>query len=508
MSRGLLKYFSEFFEKSCGGRVQMATIQVRVETTRRYQRIENFGASGAWSIDPIGREWNDANKNAVADLLFSREKGIGLSLWRFNIGAGGALTDQLWDPWRGAEVFKASEKDDYDWSKHAGQQWFLRAARKRGVERFLACVYSPPVWMTKNGHAHCDKQSGSTNLKPGYEERFARFLADVLAHFAREGLRFHYISPVNEPNWEWEGGQEGCRYNNDDLKRVIHALHAEIRARRLGTEIVMPEAGELVALLDDEYYRRWARTEDPKAAYTHGNRSKGWGMYGQYIRELLGEADIRRKLTNRISAHSYWTDTGMRNLRDLRRTVRENIDRYAPGAQFWQTEYCVMEHHRDLGMDTALRVARVIHYDLTVANASAWHWWLALSPYDYKDGLIYTDYRRTGEQNVLPSKTLWTLGNFSRFIRPGASRVHVEPSEVEENLLISAYTQRISPQFVCVVVNLGAEQSALQLQSDRKMETLTPHITSSQHDLARQPAVPAGSEMVIPPRSVVTLTAG
>ncbi len=486
----------------------MATIQVRVETTRRYQRIENFGASGAWSIDPIGREWNDANKNAVADLLFSREKGIGLSLWRFNIGAGGALTDQLWDPWRGAEVFKASEKDDYDWSKHAGQQWFLRAARKRGVERFLACVYSPPVWMTKNGHAHCDKQSGSTNLKPGYEERFARFLADVLAHFAREGLRFHYISPVNEPNWEWEGGQEGCRYNNDDLKRVIHALHAEIRARRLGTEIVMPEAGELVALLDDEYYRRWARTEDPKAAYTHGNRSKGWGMYGQYIRELLGEADIRRKLTNRISAHSYWTDTGMRNLRDLRRTVRENIDRYAPGAQFWQTEYCVMEHHRDLGMDTALRVARVIHYDLTVANASAWHWWLALSPYDYKDGLIYTDYRRTGEQNVLPSKTLWTLGNFSRFIRPGASRVHVEPSEVEENLLISAYTQRISPQFVCVVVNLGAEQSALQLQTDRKMETLTPHITSSQHDLARQPAVPAGSEMVIPPRSVVTLTAG
>ncbi|MGQ9739320.1 MAG: glycoside hydrolase, partial [Armatimonadota bacterium] len=114
----------------------MLKATVRVATNLRYQRMENFGASGAWSIDPIGKEWSEENKNRLADLLFSREEGIGLSLWRFNIGAGGALTDQLWAPWRGAEVFKADERAEYDWSKHAGQQWFLRAAQKRGVERF------------------------------------------------------------------------------------------------------------------------------------------------------------------------------------------------------------------------------------------------------------------------------------------------------------------------------------------------------------------------------------
>jgi O-glycosyl hydrolase len=484
----------------------MPELVVHIDTARRYQRIENFGASGAWSLDPIGKEWTEANKNILADLLFSREKGIGLSLWRFNIGAGGALTDQLWDPWRGAEVFKASEDAEYDWSKHAGQQWFLRAAKKRGVERFLACVYSPPVWMTKNGHAHCDKQSGSTNLKPGYEPHFARFLADVLEHFAKEGLPFHYISPVNEPNWDWEGGQEGCRYNNEDLKRVIHALYDEVRSRRLATEIVVPEAGELVSLLDDQFYRRWARIEDARAAHTHGNRSKGWGMYGQYIRELLGDAEMRRKVGNRLCAHSYWTDSSLHLLRDLRRTVRENMDSYAPGAQYWQTEYCVMEHRRDLGMDTALRVARVIHYDLTAANASAWHWWLAVSPYDYKDGLIYTDYRQTGQQNILPSKTLWVLGNFSRFIRPGAVRVHAEPSEVEEHLLISAYTQNRSPRLVCVVVHRGEKEVTLRLDAGQRVEEWSLFITSTEHDLARQPAVKANREVVIPPRSVVTLT--
>ncbi len=483
----------------------MTTIAVQIDTGRRYQRIENFGASGAWSIDPIGKEWSEANKNTLADLLFSREKGIGLSLWRFNIGAGGALTDRLWDPWRGAEVFKASEDADYDWSKHAGQQWFLRAAKRRGVERFLACVYSPPVWMTKNGHAHCDKHSGSTNLKPGYEGRFARFLVDVLEHFAKEGLSFHYISPVNEPNWEWEGGQEGCRYNNEDLKRVIHALHDEIRSRKLATEIVVPEAGELISLLDDECYRRWAHIEDAKAAYTHGNRSRGWGMYGQYIRDLLGDTEIRRKVGNRICAHSYWTDSNLHQLKDLRRVVRENIDHYAPNAQYWQTEYCVMEHRRDLGMDTALRVARVIHYDLTAANASAWHWWLAVSPYDYKDGLIYTDYRRIGQQNILPSKTLWVLGNFSRFIRPGAIRVYTEPSEVEGKVLISAYIQARSPRFVCVVVNVDNKITELQLNMDRKPDKLTTFVTSAEHDLARLQIVKSSEEITVPPRSVLTL---
>ncbi len=33
-------------------------------------------------------------------------------------------------------------------------------------------------------------------------------------------------------------------------------------------------------------------------------------------------------------------------------------------------------------------MARVIHYDLTVGGASSWQWWLAVSPYDYKDGLV------------------------------------------------------------------------------------------------------------------------
>ena len=60
----------------------------------RYQTIDGFGASDAWSMRFVGT-MPHAVQSEVADLLFSSEtgrdgnpKGIGLSIWRFNIGAG------------------------------------------------------------------------------------------------------------------------------------------------------------------------------------------------------------------------------------------------------------------------------------------------------------------------------------------------------------------------------------------------------------------------------------
>ena len=65
-----------------------------VDTSRTHQEIDCFGASDAWSMRFIG-EMPQQTQEDVARLLFSREvdsngnpEGIGLSIWRFNIGAG------------------------------------------------------------------------------------------------------------------------------------------------------------------------------------------------------------------------------------------------------------------------------------------------------------------------------------------------------------------------------------------------------------------------------------
>jgi O-glycosyl hydrolase len=143
--------------------------RVKVDLRRGFQAMDNFGASDCWSMQMLGA-WSLENRERVADLLFSREKGIGLSCWRFNLGAGKNLED-IPDPWRTVETFEVSE-GVYDWTRQAGEQWFLGAAKARGVRQFVAFANSPPARMTRNGLTRCTKGSDSTNLQDGHAPQF------------------------------------------------------------------------------------------------------------------------------------------------------------------------------------------------------------------------------------------------------------------------------------------------------------------------------------------------
>ncbi|MBT1711832.1 hypothetical protein KK062_26560, partial [Fulvivirgaceae bacterium PWU5] len=123
---------------------------VTIHVDDRRQSIHNFGGSDAWACQFVGR-WRDDKRQQVADWLFSMEddadgkpEGIGLSLWRFNIGAGSAAQNNIVDEWRRTEGFLNAD-GSYTWTRQAGQQWFLEAARQHGVNQFVAFVNSPPV---------------------------------------------------------------------------------------------------------------------------------------------------------------------------------------------------------------------------------------------------------------------------------------------------------------------------------------------------------------------------
>jgi hypothetical protein len=120
------------------GKVEQDTIDLSVE----FQTIEHFGASDCWTIESICKFWSEQNKQRIADLLFSLDKGIGLSCWRFNIGAG--LDDTMPVPYRTVESFAIAE-GVYDWSRCAGQRWFLRAAKNRGVCPLLSRFRQQPA---------------------------------------------------------------------------------------------------------------------------------------------------------------------------------------------------------------------------------------------------------------------------------------------------------------------------------------------------------------------------
>lgn len=487
-----------------GDSVDTDVVRLDVE----HQIIDNFGASDCWSMQMLGG-WSLENRNRVADLLFSQTNGIGLSCWRFNIGGG--INPRITNRWRTAETFETGP-GQYDWSRQRNERWFLAAAKQRAVPQFLAFVNSPPGRMTRNGLTFCDPTGSTTNLKMGAEGEYARYLGDILEHFARnpdeaERIAFNYISPVNEPQWDWAGhSQEGNRASNDDIKRIIRAVAAELQRRRLPTQIAALESGSLPDM--------WQ--PDAKA-------SARWGaQYGNYIDAFLSDASVNGLMFGRIGYHSYGSDLVSGPLVNNRVQLRDKIKQY-PSWKLWMTEYCVLVgsegkggDHRDLTMKTALDVARVIHLDLTLCGVSAWQWWTAVSPVDYKDGLIYTDWKKPGDaETIYPARLLWVLGNYSRFVRPGMQRLDIEGANHDiRGLMGSAFKDEEGRRVVAVYINMAGQPRRVNLvfktaAGDSKATSMTPYVTSDAagDELKAYPRVAPDAAVEIPGRSVVTVVA-
>ncbi|SHJ18968.1 O-Glycosyl hydrolase [Tangfeifania diversioriginum] len=495
--------FAVFFSCTTGNDnsfSEESAVEVTLKPEVTYQEIHNFGASDAWSCQFVGN-WPDEIKNRIADLLFSLEinedgspKGIGLSCWRFNIGAGSARQGNdsgIDDPWRRAESF-LQDDDSYNWDKQSAQRWFLQAAEERGVETFIGFVNSPPVALTKNGKAHSDG-GNSMNLTAENLPKFSEYLVEVIQNIQQnEGVLFDYLSPVNEPQWDWEGGQEGSPWKNSEIAQLCQILGNDLKNAGLSTQIEITEAGQLNHL------------------YEAGNDAER----GNQIREFFSPTsdnfvgDIPN-MAHKIAGHSYFTTTNDEVLKEVRTKLRKEIEQVDPELEFSMSEFCILGDNdgfrgngRDLGMETALFVANVIHADLTIANASAWHWWLAVSPYDYKDGLVYIDKNKTGG-DIYESKLLWALGNYSRFVRPGATRISAEYPETSD-LKISAF-QNKNGELVTVVLNRGNSGKELKLNLPGSSKTGRIYETSEQNDLKYLSEFKIRDEIQIAPRSVTTL---
>ncbi|MGA2184560.1 MAG: glycoside hydrolase [Bryobacteraceae bacterium] len=492
---------------AAGDALRAATAPPHRDTIRldvEHQVIDNFGASDCWSMQKVGT-WSPDNRIRIADLLFSETKGIGLSCWRFNIGGGiNPKISEPWRSWRTAETFEIAE-GQYDWTRQAGQRWFLTAARERGVPQFLAFVNSPPGRMTRNGLTFCGRR-GTTNLKPGFEARYARYLVDILEHFRTDAIPFDYISPINEPQWGAGHSQEGMRASNADIKGIVKSLAAELARRNCPTQLAILESG---CLPDMSHFNKTSTTR--------------WGApYGNYLEEFLGDPSISPLLSGRIGYHAYGSDPVDGPLVNNRRELAESMKKY-PGWKIWQTEYCILVgsdrkggDHRDLTMKTALDVARVIHLDLAVVGASAWQWWTAVSPVDYKDGLIYTDWKKPGDpESILPARLLWALGNYSRFVRPGMRRVQLDgPGHDIRGLMGSAWKDEKARQVVLAYVNMAATPQMVQLRFEPgshqwQLQSVTPWVTSDKpgDELKAYPAVAPDRPLEVPARSVTTLVA-
>jgi len=479
------------------------------------QEIHSFGASDSWSTQFVGKNWPIEKREKIAELLFSNEldengtpKGAGLSGWRFNIGAGSTeqgISSEISDEWRRAECFLNAD-GTYNWDKQPGQRWFLNSAKNYGVESLTAFANSPPVYYTKNGKAWSGGGS-STNLRDDRFEDYATFLAMVLKELnLRDELDIKYISPVNEPQWDWDNkGQEGSPYTNDEVAESVRHLSGKLIDQALTTQIEVSDAAQVNYI------------------YKYGNKpQRGNQAHEFFSQDSDNYVGNLSNLAFKISGHSYYTTYPVSTLLEERKNLAEAISEIDANLQYCQTEYCLLEGNdeingngRDLGIDPALYTARLIHFDLTVAQSITWYWWLAVSPYDYKDGLVYID-KNKNDGEIYDSKILWALGNYSRFIKPGMHRYSVIRSDNKNDeisssgLMVSGYAPADKSEAIFVMVNYSKSVTypvKVKTIDNRKAKSIKLYTTSAKSDEDLKLSLHENAEDIIsiPPRSVVTI---
>jgi O-glycosyl hydrolase len=419
----------------------VAGTRLKIDEEKPFQAMKGFGVSGAWWAQNAGGSEalidGEPYAEYMARMLYDKETGIGLSMYRYNIGAGSIDNpDSLIDnPWQKAESFYVYDKETktgvYDFTRDAGAMKVLDlAVRKYGVKEIILFANSPHYSMTKSGLAS-GMRDGSSNLAEENYAAYADYLLTITEHFLDEGYPVTALSPINEPFWDWgntEKGvwQEGCHYEPDEVIAFFRLLVAKMEKNEKfkGVKLCFMEAPDF--------------NKDKKA----------------YLKELKHNAALNEKADNTYYSHTYGYDGGP----FWKWWFRWQFDLRMNGAKLAMTEWCDHPCRVDFrGIQSGLNLAKVMQDDIRYLKAVSWEAWTALSGYGHYYGELRGDglFAFAGEDSsdAAPSKRYYALGHFSKFIAPGDKRIGVKFSNKIKTWGVPATAYRTSRGVVAVIAN-------------------------------------------------------
>lgn len=431
---------------------------VQIDKAKQYQTFEGFGASGAWWAQEVGG-WTHLDtvssmpvRDRISQLLYSRDNGIGLRVYRYNIGGGSKQTGNgnIENPLRRTESFETAA-GKYDFNRDANAVYMMKQAVKDGAEEVIFFVNSPLERLTKNDKTHCDQSKPfQDNLARKNYLPFAKYCLDVTEHFVKEGIPIKYISPINEPLWAWNGGQEGCHYNPKSASRVMRVFADEMCKRKALDNVKLSgfENGDI----------RWF------------NKT--------YTRSLFQNEQVGKRVDS-IDFHSYFLlplSVPFFNKRvPYLKRFRRWMDKHYPCFDIKMSEWCHMQDGRDKGMDSALVMANVMYEDISILNVTSWQHWIAVSEADYCDGLIYINLE---DKTFEMTKRYYVTGNFSKYIPCGAKRVNIYADDPDVKLL--AFVQE--DKTILIIINDTDKEKRVSVPAAK--DEITVAVTDKNNDLA------------------------
>jgi len=316
----------------------------------------------------------------------------------------------------------------------------------------------------------------------------------TIANFANS-QKLYAMSAANEPDFASCGSSIGPPCNGDydtmvytanEMVEFVKKLGPKLKALNPPVKLMTPEASEWVHLWSNasatgSTVSGKPNSSDPlgcgcfsNTASTTGCASKCATGSGYDYGHFLAKDATAWPLVDIIGTHEY----------DSQRAEPwpADVDGGKRSKEVWETEVSGVMYWPEQGpssdINNGIAVAGWIHSALVVGEASAWlYWWYQASGSNDNEGLVL-------QGSTALTKRCYTLGNYSKFVRPGYVMVDVTGNS-NTNLLLSAYTGT-DGTVVVVAVNKGtsAVTVPIAISGGTAPASCTPYVTSSTSNLA------------------------
>jgi len=374
-------------------------VSVFVDPSKTFQTM--LGIGGALT-DASAETFYKLPKDKQQELLtayYDKTKGIGYTLARTSIQSSDFSSESYSYIKEGDVALKTF---DVSHDKKYRIPFIKEATAAAGGKLTLfATPWSPPGWMkTNNDMLHGGK------LKPQYDQAWANFYIKFIQTYEKLGIPIWGLSVQNEPmaTQTWES----CLYTAEDERDFIKNFLGPTlqKAGMAGKKLFVWDHNRDLA-----YQRASVIFDDPEAS------KYIWGLGFHW--------------------YETWTKAGM-NFESIRR-VAESY----PNKKLMFTEGCVEKFDPSRYEDWALgeRYGESMVNDFNAGTVGWTDWNILL---DEKGGPNHVGnfcfapvHADTQTGKLIYTNSYYYMGQFSKFIRPGAKRVGCVPSR--DKLLSTAY---------------------------------------------------------------------
>jgi glucuronoarabinoxylan endo-1,4-beta-xylanase len=358
--------------------------------------------------------------------------GFGIAdVWQSRNNSTTAMLTLLFDPDQGIGLTLLRIGIDGSTGKIMGDAAFVDgpAIAKHGG-KIWAAPWSPPSSSKDNNNVN-----NGGHLNTSAYESWSSTLAAFPAYFKQQsGVDLWGTSAQNEP--DFVASYQSCIYSAAQMNAFIKVLGPKLQA--------LDPPVHLIAAEPDV----WSHT---------------WNNGDQFGNAINGDATVS-SLVDIIATHDYGSNVN-------------STTRPSPPASnthhVWETE---ITYTNGAAIGAGLDLARGIYAAITSGGVSGWHYW-------------WTQAFMDGGNATNPPKRVYTMGNFSKFVRPGYVRVGISgaPSSVQ----IVPFMSPTDGTLAIVALNSGtsAQQVSFFVSGSAWPSTVTPYVTSASSNLAAGTAV-------------------